>query len=76
MAERRRNGADRSGSAINRILNRIAEAVGLGSSESDREDATGGAAGGITKGTGAGARLNEDDPNNRGTHTVGGGLDR
>jgi hypothetical protein len=34
MAERLRNGRKRHGSAINKLLNRIAEAVGLGSSVS------------------------------------------
>ncbi len=40
MAERLRNGRKRHGSAINKLLNRIAEAVGLGSSASDRAVAT------------------------------------
>lgn len=40
MAERVRNGRKRNGSAINKLLNRIAEAVGLGSSASERGVAT------------------------------------
>lgn len=85
MAERERDGSEQDESTVNQVLNKIAEAAGLGSSESDvgepdsqgtaadvsTSEAAGGAAGGMARGTGRGARLDENDSKNGGAFTGG-----